>query len=253
MSSIKDKIKKIQKTIGAFPIYRSLVEQMLFNGCQMGNIDLVKTALVLGADVNTTKKVGEYSDSIGGRGNPTWSGTINVTPLIYTAANAFGEKDEKPYKDIINLLAERGADTSKVISGVEKYWEVDQWEINGDQPDKRSVYTYSLADALGARITQKYHRYNTPYEYCSISDSMATYMAGLFNITDEKTLADPLKNKEGFLNDFSAAERERRADDVAYAQSEGAPLTAKEVMKLRKKEELKRLNANKLRLKLKQR
>ena len=52
-----------------------VADQMLFKGCKTGNVDLVKKALSLGADVNATKKVGEYSDGVGGRNNPSWQGT----------------------------------------------------------------------------------------------------------------------------------------------------------------------------------
>ena len=228
-----------------------ITDQMLFEGCETGDVALVKKALKLGADVNATKKVGEYWDAIGGRGNPSWEGTIEVTPLIYAATSAFGKEDEKPYKEIIRLLAEKGVDTNRVIAGKEKYWEDDQWELEGDQPDKQGPYATSLEEVLRSRSKKKRRRFNDQYEYCAMSDSMASYVAGMFDIEDKKGL-NKLENKEAFLNEASALVRKEREDFVAKAAADGKPMAADEAIKWHNAEAKKRLEANKLRMKLRQ-
>jgi len=229
-----------------------VLNQLLFSGCKNGDVELVQRAIELGADVNATKKVGRYSDGIGGRNNPSWQGTIRVTPLLYAATSAFGRKNEAPAKEIIRLLAENGARTDQVISGKEEYWEDDIWEISGYPPDKVKPYAQSLASVLGRHARKKHQMYNSPNDYCAISDSMAIYMAGLFDIPNVKGLPDRLKNKEAYLNDSTAAQREEREERVAQGVATGKPLTAAEVIKLRNEEGRKRLEANKLRLKLRQ-
>jgi len=241
---IFDKLKKVFTP-------QVVANQMLFKACEAGDVKAVEKALDLGADVNATKKVGEYSDGVGGRNNPSWSGTIEVNPLIYAAKNSFGKEDEKPYKDVIKLLAERGADTSKVISGKEKYWEDDQWEIEGDAPDKEEPYAHSLEKVLTSRRKENYRLYFRPDDYCTVSDSMASYMAGLFGVADKK-VPNRLESKEAFLNDVSAAVRKDREDAVAKAAADGKPMTADEAIKWHNTEAKKRLEANKLRMKLRQ-
>ena len=228
-----------------------ITDEMLFKGCETGDVALVKKALKLGADVNATKKVGEYWDGIGGRNNPSWEGTIEVTPLIYAATNAFGKEDEKSYKEIIRLLAEKGVDTNRVIAGKEKYWEDDQWELEGDAPDKQGPYATSLEKVLRERAKRKRSRFNDQYEYCVMSDSMASYVAGMFDMADRKGL-NKLENKETFLNDASAEVRKAREDAVAKAAADGKPMTADEAIKWHNAEAKKRLEANNLRMKLRQ-
>ena len=230
-----------------------ITNRMLFEGCETGDVDLVKKALALGANVNATKKVGKYWDGISGRDNPSWEGSIKVTPLICAATSAFEKEDERPYKEIIRLLAEQDINPNRVIAGTEKYWDNDQWELNGYAPDKIGPYAYTLSLVLQNRSGKKNKRYNDPYEYCSISDSMASYIAGMFGIEDQK-VPDKLASKEAFLNDTTEKLRKSREKEVFTADVIlHEPLNKDEVIKLRNNEERERLKANRLRMKLRQR
>ena len=230
-----------------------VTNRMLFKGCETGDVDLVKKALALGANVNATKKVGKYWDGISGRDNPSWGGSIKVTPLICAATSAFEKDDEEPYKEIIRLLAEQDINPNRVIAGTEKYWDNEQWELNGYAPDKVGPYAYTLSLVLQHRPAQKRHLYNDPYEYCSMSDSMASYIAGMFGIEDQK-VPDKLASKEAFLNDATEKLRKSREKEVLIADIVlREPLDKDEVIELRNGEERERLKLNKLRMKLKQR
>jgi len=54
-----------------------------------------------------------------------------------------------------------------------------------------------------------------------------------------------LQDKEKFISGFSKKLRKAREDAVSQAEKKGKPLSAPEVMKLRKAEEMKRFEANK--------
>lgn len=56
----------------------------------------------------------------------------------------------------------------------------------------------------------------------------------------------PLELKEEFINEYSKEARENRERAVAQAEKENRPLSADEVMKLRKIEDQKRLEALKI-------
>lgn len=65
-----------------------------------------------------------------------------------------------------------------------------------------------------------------------------------YGIDAEKN-SDKLQDKEKFISGFSKKLREAREDAVSQAEKKGRPLSASEVMKLRKAEEMKRFEANK--------
>lgn len=208
---------------------------MMFSGCQTGNIKKVRQAIELGADVNAQKKIGQYWDGVGGRNNPDWEGDVYASPLVVAATSALDQQNQQIYRDIIKMLIDKGANTSTVVSGVERVWEDDQNHIDGFSPDTVTPYHFSLGTVLKRRKTKRLGRpcYHVPAEMYPISDDMAIFLRPL--------MTDELAEREQKILLGSEKERSKREKKNLFADLTGKTISVRHVIRLRKAEEKARL------------
>ena len=157
---------------------------MLFDGCALGDTSKVKKALDLGADVNAFTYVDSYEDAVAGSCpfDPGWEGEVSMSPLLFTATQTGREVDERKYQDVIRLLMEKGADTSKVLLVSEKTWFWDKDRTDGWSADKKEKKVFSFEKILSdpsMRTALKTDNCSSPRDFCSISNNMVSFLQKL--------------------------------------------------------------------------
>ncbi|MDY6407700.1 MAG: hypothetical protein SPL08_03240 [Pseudomonadota bacterium] len=161
-------------------------DTILLNACRNGNPHAVRAALRAGANPNQPTYLGDYSFSAW-MYEPLLVGSVHVSPLLLAATSALG-KDERPYYQVIQLLAKNPkTNLNQVVSGHRKRWQSEHHYRDAIPPFCEEDYHLSLHQV----VNQPYHRTRfshaiEPSNLYPMSPKMFMILQGISMDYDEK-------------------------------------------------------------------